>query len=68
MLVKFRPRITAGAFPRQELFGPEGIQRQARCAPGLLELADGGTLYLAEIADYAPVDPRPASSGCLTDQ
>ena len=41
-------RITPGRF-EEELFGEEAEGKLVR--PGLLETADGGTLYLDEVAD-----------------
>lgn len=44
-------RITPERF-EQELFGEEADGKLVR--PGLLEMADGGTLYLDEVADMPP--------------
>ena len=49
----------------QELFGEEANGKQVR--PGLLELADGGTLYLDEIADM-PLSTQARILRVLTDQ
>ncbi|NBC88944.1 MAG: response regulator, partial [Alphaproteobacteria bacterium] len=57
-------RITPERF-EQELFGEEVDGKQVR--PGLLELADGGTLYLDEIADM-PLSTQARILRVLTDQ
>ena len=57
-------RITPERF-EQELFGEEANGKQVR--PGLLELADGGTLYLDEIADM-PLSTQARILRVLTDQ
>jgi two-component system nitrogen regulation response regulator NtrX len=57
-------RITPERF-EQELFGEESGGKQVR--PGLLELADGGTLYLDEIADM-PLSTQARILRVLTDQ
>jgi len=57
-------RITPERF-EQELFGEESGGQQVR--PGLLELADGGTLYLDEIADM-PLSTQARILRVLTDQ
>ena len=57
-------RITAERF-EQELFGEEVDGKQVR--PGLLELADGGTLYLDEVADM-PLSTQARILRVLTEQ
>ncbi len=57
-------RITPERF-EQELFGEEVNGKQVR--PGLLEMADGGTLYLDEIADM-PLSTQARILRVLTDQ
>jgi two-component system, NtrC family, nitrogen regulation response regulator NtrX len=57
-------RITPERF-EQELFGEESGGKQVR--PGLLEMADGGTLYLDEIADM-PLSTQARILRVLTDQ
>ncbi|WP_296716516.1 sigma-54 dependent transcriptional regulator [Erythrobacter sp.] len=57
-------RITPERF-EQELFGEEVNGKQMR--PGLLEMADGGTLYLDEIADM-PLSTQARILRVLTDQ
>ncbi|MGY6551899.1 MAG: nitrogen assimilation response regulator NtrX [Erythrobacter sp.] len=57
-------RITPERF-EQELFGEEQGGKQVR--PGLLEMADGGTLYLDEIADM-PLSTQARILRVLTDQ
>ncbi|HSJ78711.1 MAG TPA: sigma-54 dependent transcriptional regulator [Erythrobacter sp.] len=57
-------RITPERF-EQELFGEEAGGKQVR--PGLLEMADGGTLYLDEIADM-PLSTQARILRVLTDQ
>jgi len=57
-------RITPDRF-EQELFGEEADGKLVR--PGLLELADGGTLYLDEIADM-PENTQARILRVLTDQ
>ena len=57
-------RITPERF-EQELFGEESDGRLVR--PGLLELADGGTLYLDEVADM-PLSTQARILRVLTDQ
>ena len=57
-------RITPERF-EQELFGEESGGKQMR--PGLLEMADGGTLYLDEIADM-PLSTQARILRVLTDQ
>lgn len=57
-------RITPERF-EQELFGEEVNGKQMRT--GLLELADGGTLYLDEIADM-PLSTQARILRVLTDQ
>lgn len=57
-------RITPERF-EQELFGEEADGMQVR--PGLLELADGGTLYLDEVADM-PLSTQARILRVLTDQ
>jgi two-component system, NtrC family, nitrogen regulation response regulator NtrX len=57
-------RITPERF-EQELFGEEADGRLVR--PGLLELADGGTLYLDEVADM-PVSTQARILRVLTEQ
>lgn len=57
-------RITPERF-EEELFGEEVNGKQVR--PGLLELADGGTLYLDEIADM-PLSTQARILRVLTDQ
>ena len=57
-------RITSERF-EQELFGEEVDGKLER--PGLLEMADGGTLYLDEVADM-PVGTQARILRVLTDQ
>lgn len=57
-------RITPERF-EQELFGEESNGKLVR--PGLLELADGGTLYLDEIADM-PLSTQARILRVLTEQ
>ncbi len=57
-------RITPERF-EHELFGEEAGGKQVR--PGLFELADGGTLYLDEIADM-PLSTQARILRVLTDQ
>lgn len=57
-------RITPERF-EQELFGEEAEGKLIR--PGLLELADGGTLYLDEVADM-PLSTQARILRVLTDQ
>lgn len=57
-------RITPERF-EQELFGEEVDGKLER--PGLLELADGGTLYLDEVADM-PLSTQARILRVLTDQ
>ncbi|MGB7407436.1 MAG: sigma-54 dependent transcriptional regulator [Pontixanthobacter sp.] len=57
-------RITPERF-EQELFGEESQGKLVR--PGLLELADGGTLYLDEIADM-PLSTQARILRVLTEQ
>ena len=57
-------RITPERF-EQELFGEEAEGKLVR--PGLLELADGGTLYLDEVADM-PISTQARILRVLTDQ
>ncbi len=57
-------RITPERF-EQELFGEEADGKLVR--PGLLELADGGTLYLDEVADM-PLNTQARILRVLTDQ
>ncbi|SMQ74540.1 two-component system, NtrC family, nitrogen regulation response regulator NtrX [Altererythrobacter xiamenensis] len=57
-------RITPERF-EQELFGEEADGKLVR--PGLLELADGGTLYLDEVADM-PLSTQARILRVLTDQ
>lgn len=57
-------RITPERF-EQELFGEEADGKQIK--PGLLELADGGTLYLDEVADM-PLSTQARILRVLTDQ
>lgn len=57
-------RITAERF-EQELFGEEADGNLVR--PGLLELADGGTLYLDEVADM-PLSTQARILRVLTEQ
>lgn len=57
-------RITPERF-EQELFGEESDGKQVR--PGLLELADGGTLYLDEVADM-PLSTQARILRVLTEQ
>jgi two-component system nitrogen regulation response regulator NtrX len=57
-------RITPERF-EQELFGEEDGGKQVR--PGLLELADGGTLYLDEVADM-PLSTQARILRVLTEQ
>ncbi|MEP0391467.1 MAG: sigma-54 dependent transcriptional regulator [Erythrobacter sp.] len=57
-------RITPERF-EQELFGEEADGRQVK--PGLLELADGGTLYLDEVADM-PLSTQARILRVLTEQ
>ncbi|MEL7188740.1 MAG: sigma-54 dependent transcriptional regulator [Pseudomonadota bacterium] len=57
-------RITSERF-EQELFGEEADGKQVR--PGLLELADGGTLYLDEVADM-PLSTQARILRVLTEQ
>ena len=57
-------RITPERF-EQELFGEEADGKLVR--PGLLELADGGTLYLDEIADM-PLSTQARILRVLTEQ
>lgn len=57
-------RITPERF-EQELFGEESDGKLVR--PGLLELADGGTLYLDEIADM-PLSTQARILRVLTEQ
>ncbi|RPF70258.1 nitrogen assimilation response regulator NtrX [Aurantiacibacter spongiae] len=57
-------RITPDRF-EQELFGEEADGKMVR--PGLLEMADGGTLYLDEVADM-PESTQARILRVLTDQ
>ncbi|MCX7676144.1 MAG: sigma-54 dependent transcriptional regulator, partial [Alteraurantiacibacter sp.] len=57
-------RITPERF-EQELFGEEADGMLVR--PGLLEMADGGTLYLDEVADM-PISTQARILRVLTDQ
>ncbi len=57
-------RITPERF-EQELFGEEADGKLLR--PGLLEMADGGTLYLDEVADM-PISTQARILRVLTDQ
>ena len=57
-------RITADRF-EQELFGEESEGKLVR--PGLLETADGGTLYLDEVADM-PLSTQARILRVLTEQ
>ncbi len=57
-------RITPERF-EQELFGEEAEGKLVR--PGLLEMADGGTLYLDEVADM-PLSTQARILRVLTDQ
>src|ERR1700712_111155 len=57
-------RITPERF-EQELFGEEADGKLVR--PGLLEMADGGTLYLDEVADM-PASTQARILRVLTDQ
>jgi two-component system, NtrC family, nitrogen regulation response regulator NtrX len=57
-------RITPERF-EQELFGEENNGNLVR--PGLLEMADGGTLYLDEVADM-PMSTQARILRVLTDQ
>ena len=57
-------RITSDRF-EQELFGEEVDGKLER--PGLLEMADGGTLYLDEVADM-PLGTQARILRVLTDQ
>lgn len=57
-------RITPDRF-EHELFGEEADGKQVR--PGLLELADGGTLYLDEVADM-PFSTQARILRVLTEQ
>ncbi|MGB7374591.1 sigma-54-dependent transcriptional regulator [Pontixanthobacter sp.] len=57
-------RITPERF-EQELFGEESNGKLVR--PGLLEMADGGTLYLDEVADM-PLSTQARILRVLTDQ
>ncbi|MCL6251090.1 sigma-54 dependent transcriptional regulator [Altererythrobacter sp. KTW20L] len=57
-------RITPERF-EQELFGEEADGKLVR--PGLLEMADGGTLYLDEVADM-PINTQARILRVLTDQ
>ena len=57
-------RITPDRFEK-ELFGEESDGKLVR--PGLLELADGGTLYLDEVADM-PLSTQARILRVLTDQ
>ena len=57
-------RITPERF-EQELFGEENDGKLVR--PGLLELADGGTLYLDEVADM-PLSTQARILRVLTEQ
>ncbi|MDB5725357.1 MAG: two component, sigma54 specific, fis family transcriptional regulator [Novosphingobium sp.] len=57
-------RITPERF-EQELFGEEADGKLVR--PGLLEMADGGTLYLDEVADM-PASSQARILRVLTDQ
>jgi two-component system nitrogen regulation response regulator NtrX len=57
-------RITPERF-EQELFGEESDGKLVR--PGLLELADGGTLYLDEVSDM-PLSTQARILRVLTDQ
>jgi two-component system nitrogen regulation response regulator NtrX len=57
-------RITPERF-EQELFGEEADGRLVRA--GLLEMADGGTLYLDEVADM-PISTQARILRVLTDQ
>ena len=57
-------RITPERF-EQELFGEESDGKLVR--PGLLEMADGGTLYLDEVADM-PLSTQARILRVLTDQ
>ena len=57
-------RITPERF-EQELFGEEADGKLIRA--GLLEMADGGTLYLDEVADM-PLSTQARILGVLTDQ
>jgi two-component system nitrogen regulation response regulator NtrX len=57
-------RITPERF-EQELFGEEADGKQVR--PGLLEMADGGTLYFDEVADM-PLSTQARILRVLTEQ
>ena len=57
-------RITPDRF-EHELFGEEADGKQVR--PGLLEMADGGTLYLDEVADM-PLSTQARILRVLTEQ
>ncbi len=57
-------RITPDRF-EHELFGEESDGKQVR--PGLLEMADGGTLYLDEVADM-PLSTQARILRVLTEQ
>ncbi len=57
-------RITPDRF-ENELFGEESDGKQIR--PGLLEMADGGTLYLDEVADM-PLSTQARILRVLTEQ
>ncbi len=57
-------RITPERF-EHELFGEESDGKQVR--PGLLEMADGGTLYLDEVADM-PLSTQARILRVLTEQ
>ncbi|KWV92997.1 sigma-54 dependent transcriptional regulator [Erythrobacter sp. YT30] len=57
-------RITPERF-EHELFGEEADGKQVR--PGLLEMADGGTLYLDEVADM-PLSTQARILRVLTEQ
>jgi two-component system nitrogen regulation response regulator NtrX len=57
-------RITPERF-EQELFGEESSGSLVR--PGLLEMADGGTLYLDEVADM-PLSTQARILRVLTEQ
>jgi len=57
-------RITPDRF-ENELFGEEADGKQVR--PGLLEMADGGTLYLDEVADM-PLSTQARILRILTEQ
>ena len=63
-IIEHHARITPERF-EQELFGEEADGKLLR--PGLLEMADGGTLYLDEVADM-PLSTQARILRVLTEQ